>query len=176
VLGCEKHVRVITSRLAAAFVFAFLLAITAEASAADEIKPRAGILLSGLIQFPREQTMTIQTGARDSSKRLTVLMGFDGRCKGGGIGETWISRIESRPTVRVRDGRFSADLAGTARNLGGVKGRVGEFRWRLTGRFTERDVAVARVTGTAEIRVEGRIISRCKIAEPARVRLAIRSR
>ena len=39
--------------------------------------------------------------------------------------------------MRVRDGRFSADLTGIARNLGGVKGRTGEFRWRLTGRFTD---------------------------------------
>lgn len=163
-----------TFRLAAMFVFPFLLAGATEASAADGIEPRAGTLLSGMIQFPRPQAMTIETDARDSSK-LTVRMGFDGRCKGGGIGEAWASNIESRPTVRVRDGRFSADLTGTARNLGGVSGRTGEFTWRLTGRFTARDVATATVTGTANIRAGGRIISRCKIADPADVRLAIRS-
>jgi hypothetical protein len=162
-----------TFRLAAMFAVPFLLAGVSKASAADDVKPRPGVLLSGAVKFPREQTMTVQTDARDGSK-LTVRMAFDGRCKGGGIAEAWASRIESRPTVRVRDGRFSADLAGTARDLGGVKGRVGQFTWRLTGRFTERDVAVATVTGNAEIVVGRRVVSRCKIAAPADVRLAIR--
>jgi hypothetical protein len=163
-----------TFRLAGMFVFPFLLAGVAEASAADEIVPRPGVLLSGAVQFPRQQAMTIETDPRGGSK-LTVRMAFDGRCKGGGIGEAWASRIASRPTVRVRNGRFSADLSGTARDLGGVKGRTGQFTWRLTGRFTERDVAVATVTGRADIVVGRRVVSRCKIASPARVRLAIRS-
>jgi hypothetical protein len=163
-----------TFRLAAMFVFPFLFAGVTEAAAADEIEPRSGVLLSGAVQFPREQAMSIQTDPRDSSK-LTVRMAFDGRCKGGGIGEVWASRIESRPTVRVRNGRFSANLSGTARDLGGVKGRVGRFSWRLTGRFTDRDVAVATITGSADIRAGGRVVSRCKIAAPADVRLAIRS-
>jgi hypothetical protein len=163
-----------TFRLAAMFVFPFLFAGASEAFAAGEIEPRAGILLSGTVQFPRPQLMTIATDPRDSSK-LTVRMGFDGRCKGGSLGEAWVANIRTRPTVRVRDGRFSADLTGSARNLGGVKGRIGEFSWRLTGRFTERDVAVATVTGSADIRVGKRVISRCKIAEPSQVRLALRS-
>jgi hypothetical protein len=163
-----------TFRLAAMFVFPFLFAGVSNASAADEIEPRPGVLLSGTIQFPRAQTMSVETDARDGSK-LTVRMGFDGRCKGGGLAEAWASRVETRPFVRVRDGRFSADLTGTARNLGGVSGRTGEFTWRLTGRFSARDVATATVTGSANIRVDGRIISRCKIADPATVRLAIRS-
>ena len=155
------------------FVFSFLFVGASGALAADEVEPRAGILLSGTVQFPRSQLMTIATDPRDGSK-LTVRMGFDGRCKGGGLGEAWVANIPTRPTVRVRDGRFSADLTGTARDLGGVKGRTGEFSWRLTGRFTDRDVAVATVTGSADIKVGRRVISRCKIAEPAQVRLAIR--
>jgi hypothetical protein len=162
-----------TFRLAAMCVVPFLLAGASEASAAD-VEPRPGVLLSGAVQFPREQTMTIQTDSRDGSK-LTVRMAFDGRCKGGGIGEAWASQIESRPTVRVRNGRFSADMTGTARDLGGVKGRTGQFTWRLTGRFTERDVAVATLTGSADIVVGRKVVSRCKIAAPADVRLAIRS-
>jgi hypothetical protein len=163
-----------TFRLAAMCVFSLLLAGVSEASAADEIEPRPGIVLSGAVQFPRAQTMTIRTDARDGSK-LTVWMAFDGRCKGGGIGEAWASQIESRPTVRVRNGRFSADLSGTTRDLGGVKGRIGQFRWRLTGRFTDPDVATATVTGSADVLVGRRVISRCRIAAPADVRLAIGS-
>jgi hypothetical protein len=163
-----------TFRLAAMCVFPFVLAGASTASAADEIEPLPGALLSGAVQFPREQAMTIQADARDGSK-LTVRMAFDGQCKGGGIGEAWASRIASRPTVRVRNGRFSADMSGTARDLGGVKGRIGHFTWRLTGRFTDRDVAVATVTGSADILVGRRVISRCKIAAPTDVRLAIRS-
>jgi hypothetical protein len=163
-----------TFRLAAICVFAFLLTAVSEASAADEIVPRPGLLLSGAVRFPREQTMTVETDPRDGSK-LTVRMAFDGRCKGGGIGEVWASRIESRPIVRVRNGRFSADMSGTVRDLGGVKGRTGQFSWRLTGRFTDRDVAVATVTGSADIVVGRRVVSRCKIAAPADARLAIRA-
>jgi hypothetical protein len=163
-----------TFGLAAVFVFPFLLTGASEASAADAIEPRPGVLLSGAVQFPREQPMTIETDPRDSSK-LTVRMAFDGRCKGGGIGEVWASRIESRPIVRVRKGRFSAAMTGTARDLGGVKGRIGQFTWRLTGRFTASDVAVATVTGSADILVGRKVVSRCKIAGPADVRLAIRS-
>jgi hypothetical protein len=163
-----------TFRLAAICVFALLLTAVSEASAADEIVPRPGLLLSGAVRFPREQTMTVETDPRDGSK-LTVRMAFDGRCKGGGIGEVWASRIESRPIVRVRNGRFSADMSGTVRDLGGVKGRTGQFSWRLTGRFTDRDVAVATVTGSADIVVGRRVVSRCKIAAPADARLAIRA-
>ena len=50
--------------------------------------------------------------------------------------EIWAANIATKPTVRVKDGRFSAKLTGTARNLGGVEGRTGEFRWKFSGRFT----------------------------------------
>jgi hypothetical protein len=143
-------------------------------AAAPPIEPSAGVVLSGAIQFPREQAMTVATGPRDGS-RLTVAMGFDGKCRGGGIGETWASNIPTDQIVRVKDGKFSAKLTGVMRRLGGVDGRSGEFRWALTGRFIQNDVALATVTGTANVRVGGRVVSRCKIAEPATVRLAIRS-
>lgn len=148
----------------------------ASAAAAEEQNPdpRPGILLSGSIQFPRPQTMSIQTDRRNGSP-LTISMGFDGRCRGGRIGEAWASRVPTRQDVPVKDGRFSATLNGTVRNLGRVEGRTGEFHWRITGRFLERDVATATVSGTADIRVGGRVVSRCKIAEPTTVRLAVRS-
>ena len=72
--------------------------------------------------------------------------------------------------MRVRDGRFDATLTGVSRSLGA--GRTGHFEWTFTGRFTKRDVAVATVTGTAEIRKDGKTISRCKTSKPASVRLA----
>ncbi len=156
-------------RLAAMFVAPFVLAGAGSAFAAGETAPRAADL-SGSIQFPRPQTMSIATRSRAGSK-LTVRMGFNGRCTGGGLSEVWVSNIRSRPRVRVRDGRFTARLTGTSRNLGGVRGRTGKFRWRVTGRFTTRDVAVATVTGTAQIRLRGRVVSRCKIAAPTDVRL-----
>ena len=153
------------------FVAPFVLAGTTSAFAAGETAPRAGILLSGTIPFPRPQTMSIATGSRDGSN-LTVRMGFHGRCSGGGLSEVWVSNVPSRPTVRAaRDGRFTAALTASSRSLGGVSGRVGEFSWRLTGRFTARDAAVATVTGTAAIRLNGRIVSRCRIASPTTVRL-----
>jgi hypothetical protein len=119
--------------------------------------------------------MWMETDRRDGT-RVTVGMGFDGRCRGGGLKEAWASRIPARQTVRVRGGEFSANLTGVARNLGNVRGRTGEFSWRLVGRFVEDAVVNATVTGTAELKLNGRVISRCKIDEPASVRLAIRSR
>jgi hypothetical protein len=131
------------------------------------------VAMRGAIQFPRAQSMSIETDARDANK-LKVRMGFDGKCKGGGLGEAWVSTILAKPSVRVRDGRFSADLTGTERDFGGVKGRSGEFTWKLTGRFTSEDVVTATVSGTAEIKSGRKVISRCKIAEPASVRLTVR--
>jgi hypothetical protein len=160
-------------RLAAVLAVSLLLPATA-AAAQQEVKPRAGVLLSGQIQFPREQGMALRTDAGDSS-RLDVTMGFDGRCRGGGLGEVWAAYIPARQTVRVRDGRFSARLTGVARDLGGVEGRSGHFRWKLSGRFLTPETARATVSGTAEVRLDGRVISRCKIAEAAPVRLAIRT-
>lgn len=140
------------------------------AVAAEPVKPRANVILSGEIKFPRAQGMYVQTGARDGS-RLTVALGFHGRCKGGGLSEVWSSNVAAKPVVRVRDGRFDGTLTGVARNLGGVTGRTGHFTWTFKGRFTERTVAVGTVSGTAEIRVNGKTISRCKTSKPAGVRL-----
>jgi hypothetical protein len=155
----------------AALIF---LSGAATASAADPVVPRAGVLLSGAIQFPRAQNMMIETD-RDDSSKLTVRMGFDGKCKGGGLREVWSANVTASPRVRVRAGRFSATLTGTVRNLGRVEGRTGVFRWRLTGRFVRRDVVTATVTGSADVRIDGKTVSKCKIADPAAVRLAIRS-
>jgi hypothetical protein len=157
-------------------VLAALLALlgAAPAHAAEPVKPRAGVLLSGQIQFPRAQRMTIRTGAADGT-RLTVAMGFDGRCKGGGLGEVWAGSVRTTRAIRARDGRISATLTGSVRNLGGITGRSGVFKWRVVGRFVKRDVVTAVVTGTGEVRIDGKVISRCKIADPASVRLAIRS-
>src|SRR4051812_28495294 len=148
--------------------------LAATAVAAGNVEPKAGVQLDGSIKFPREQRMTIETDARDGT-RLKVRMGFDGKCTGGGLREAWASTILAKPTVRVRGGRFSAGLTGTARNLGGVTGRTGEFTWKLTGRFVAEDVVSATVSGTAAIKKDGRVFSRCKIASPTAVRLAVRS-
>ena len=163
-----------TIRFVAALTSALVVAGSSAAMAADAIKPRRGVLLTGMVHFSRPQEMTLRTGRSDGS-RLTVRMAFDGKCKGGGLGEAFASGVLTRQTVRVRDARFSSDLSGTVRNLGGMKGRSGEFRWHLAGHFTKRDVAVATVTGTAQIKKGKRVISRCKIAKPATVRLARRT-
>jgi hypothetical protein len=158
----SRRVVVLTSLL--------MLLWTATASA-DE--PRPGIQLSGKIQFPRAQSMSIKTDATDGT-RLTVALGFDGRCQGGGIGEAWASNIASKPVVRAADGRVSATLTGSVKRLGGVNGRVGNFRWRLTGRFTGGDVFVGTVDGTAEVSSNGKTVSHCSIARPTSVRLTRR--
>jgi hypothetical protein len=162
------------SRRIAALAVLIALSGASAASAAQDVEPLAGVMLSGRIQFPRAQEMSIQTDPRDGN-RFTAYLGFDGRCRGGGLSEVWASNILARPVVRVRDGRFSRRLSGTARNLGRVEGRTGSFRWKFSGRFVARDVVAATVSGEAEVRMRGRVISRCKIAEPASVRLAIRS-
>src|SRR3954466_8510884 len=100
-----------------------VLAGASAASAREPVGPRAGVLLSGAIDFPRQQNMAIQTDAKDGTK-LTVMMGFDGKCKGGGLGEIWSSNVPARPLVRVADGRFAATLTGTMRKLGGVENRT----------------------------------------------------
>jgi hypothetical protein len=143
------------------------------ASAAAVVEPKAGVLMRGAIQFPREQSMSIETDARDRNK-LKVRMGFDGKCTGGGLQEAWASTILAKQSVRVTGGRFSADLTGTARNLGGVTGRTGEFKWTVSGRFLSEDAATATVTGSAVIKKHGRVFSHCKIAKPTSVRLAVR--
>jgi hypothetical protein len=148
-----------------------VLAGAVPAAAKKPVQPQAGVQLSGMIDFPRQQRMTIQTDAADGS-RLSVAMGFDGRCKGGGLGELWAANVRATPEIRVRDGRIAANLTGTSRALG--QGRTGVFKWRLTGRFVARDVVVATVTGSAEVRVDGKTVSKCRIAGPADVRLAVR--
>jgi len=158
-------------RRIAALAVVFLLSGVSVASA---VEPQPGVLLSGKIKFKREQAMSVQTDPRDGSK-LTAYLGFDGKCRGGGLSEIWASNIVTKPTVRVKDGRFSAELTGTANKIGGVEGRKGHFRWKFSGRFTARDVVTATVSGEADVRVRGKKVSTCKIASPASVRLAIRS-
>lgn len=152
--------------LAAAAAVPFLFA------AAQDVQPRPGVQLTGAIQFPRPQAMTVETHPADGN-RLTVRLGFDGRCRGGGLGEIWSSNVLARPVVRVRKGRFDARLRGSIRGIGGVADRRAEFTWRFSGRFLNRDSARAKVSGSAIVRAgNGRVISRCSIARPASVRLA----
>jgi len=161
------------SRIAALAVV-FVLSGVSAASAKQAVEPRPGVLLSGTIQFPREQAMSVQTDPRDGSK-LTAYLGFDGKCRGGGLSEIWAANIATKSVVRVKDGRFSAKLTGVARNIGGVEGRMGSFRWKFSGRFVARDVISATVSGEASVRVRGKTVSKCKIASPASARLALRS-
>jgi hypothetical protein len=157
-------------RVIAPLVASSLLVLVPVASAAQDVEPRAGIMLTGPIEFPREQGMSIRTDPLDGA-RMTVALGFDGRCKGGGLGELWASNIPVRKTVKVKRGRFSARLTATVRDFGGVEGRTARFRWRLTGRFVAEDVATAKVTGDARVRRRGHKPARCRIASPASVRL-----
>ncbi len=140
----------VPAAVAGSLVLAGIACAVAE-GAAPAVEPRPGVQLSGTIQFPRPQAMWMETDRRDGT-RVTVGMGFDGRCRGGGLKEVWASRIPARQTVRVRGGEFSANLTGVARNLGEVRGRTGEFSWRLVGRFVEDAVVTATVTGTAEVK------------------------
>jgi hypothetical protein len=156
--------------LVAALSAASLLALTPAAVAGQPPVPLAGTMFSGNIRFPRQQGMTLSINAHDPS-RATAAVGFDGRCKGGGIGEFWAAFIPARETVRIRHGRFSAKLTGTTRDVGGIAGRTGTFRWKLSGRFSDPATATATVSGTAELRLRGHVISRCRIAGRARVEL-----
>src|SRR3954471_18079805 len=129
------------SRRTVALAALSALAGVAPAAAAEPVKPRAAALLSGHIQFPRAQRMTIRTDAADAT-RLTVTMGFDGRCRGGGLRELWAGDVRATPELRARDGKLNASLTGTTK----LQGRTGVFKWRLTGRFVDRDVVQATVT------------------------------
>ena len=82
--------------------------------------------------------------------------------------------MPAKPVVRAADGRVSATLTGSVKRLGGVNGRVGNFRWRLSGRFVEKDVFTGTVDGTADVVVNGKTVSHCRIASPSSVRLAVR--
>jgi hypothetical protein len=160
------------SRRIAVLAVVFLLSGASAARADKVIVPKAGVLLSGKVKFPRAQQMWLRTADEDGT-RLTVAMAFDGRCRGGGLGEVWAANIPGKPTVRVVDGRFTATLTGTLQHLGGVDGRVGHFHWRLRGRFVQPTVVSATVTGRADVKVGRKTVSRCKIAKPARVRLEL---
>jgi hypothetical protein len=140
---------------------------------AADVVPKPGAILTGVIKFPRAQQMRIETDPANGSKFL-VRMGFDGKCKGGGIQEAWVSLLKAKPTVRVSAGRFSATVKATERDFGEVEGRTAQFTWKLSGRFTAEDAVRATVGGTAVIRDRRhKVISRCEIAKPARVRLSV---
>lgn len=159
-----------TIRAVLAGVFAFAC-IAVPAHGAADVEPRAGVMLTGKIDFPRAQAMTVTTHAADGN-RMTARLGFDGRCRGGGLGELWSSNVLAKPVVRVRDGRFNARLTGSISNVGGVRERTADFSWRFSGRFVSPTVVRATVSGTAIVRGrEGRVVSRCKTAKPASVRL-----
>jgi hypothetical protein len=162
------------SRRTAVLAVVFLLSGASAARADKPVEPQAGVMMSGKVKFPRAQEMTIRT-APDNGSRLTVAMAFDGKCKGGGLDEVWASNVAAKPKVRVVEGNFAATLTGTLKRLGGVDGRVGHFRWRLSGRFREPSVVTGSVTGRLDVKVAGKTISRCRIAKPASVRLAIQS-
>jgi hypothetical protein len=146
------------------------LAGPAVAARADVVVPRPNSVLTGSIRFPRHQGMTIRTGHGDGT-RLTLAMGFDGRCTGGGLGEVWAAFVPVRETVHLKGASFDVDVTGASRRLGGVAGRTGEFSWTLTGRFVDRDTVTAKVTGSAVVRSRGKVISRCRITKPASVKL-----
>lgn len=139
---------------------------------AQGVVPRAGAQLTGSIHFPRAQGMALDIDDQDTS-RAKASLGFDGLCKGGGVGEFWAKFVPARETVRIRDGRFSAKLTGTTKNVGRVSGRSGTFHWQLKGRFLDRETATATVTGRAEVRQGKRVVSRCKIAKATTVRLKL---
>jgi hypothetical protein len=145
-------------------------AMVAADSAGAAVTPVRGAMLTGSIQFPRPESMSLQVDRVDASK-LTAQLGFDGPCSGGGIGEVWVAYVKARETIRVVNGAFDARLTGNQSNLGGVAGRTGAFSWRLTGRFTDSGTATATVSGTAVVRSGGRVVSRCKILKAASVRL-----
>ncbi len=146
-----------------------MLAVAAAILAlAPGVQPLAGESVSGSIAFPRRQKMSIDVGARD---RLTLRLGFDGHCAGGGIDELWMSYVPARQTLRVRDGAFSGRVTGVSRGVGGRDAWTGHFTWRISGRFTDHEVATATVSGSVIVRSGGRAVSRCDTARPARARL-----
>jgi hypothetical protein len=151
---------------------ALTLGLAPAAPAAQAPVPTPGTVLRGKIGFPRAQGMTLSIDGRNPS-RATAALGFDGKCKGGGIGEFWAAFVPARETLRIRHGRFTTHLTGVARNVGGVTGRTGSFKWKLRGHFTDTDTATALVSGTAVLRSGGHAVSRCKTVRPAAVRLTL---
>jgi hypothetical protein len=140
---------------------------------APGVQPLAGESVSGSIAFPRKQRMSIDVGARD---RLTLRLGFDGRCKGGGIDELWMSYVPARETLRVRKGAFSGRVTAVSRGVGGNDAWTGHFSWRISGRFTAHEAVSATVSGSVIVRSKGRAVSRCDITRPAKARLRGKSR
>jgi hypothetical protein len=140
---------------------------------APGVQPLAGESVSGSIAFPRPQKMSMVVGARD---RLALRLGFDGRCAGGGIDELWMSFVPARQTLKVRSGAFSGRVTGVSRGVGGRDAWTGHFTWRVSGRFTDHEVASATVSGSVIVRSGGRAISRCDTARPATARLRAASR
>ena len=146
-----------------------MLAFAAVALAlAPSVQPVAGDSVAGSIAFPRRQKMSIDVGAAD---RLSLRLGFDGRCKGGGIDELWMSYVPVRETLRVRGGAFAGRVTGVSEGVGGRAGWTGHFTWRVSGRFTAHEVASVKVSGSVIVRAHGRKVSRCDIARPANARL-----
>ena len=135
---------------------------------APGVQPLAGESVSGPIAFPRPQKMSILVGARD---RASLRLGFDGRCAGGGIDELWMSFVPVKQTLRVRDGAFSGRVTGVSRGVGGREAWTGHFTWRVSGQFTDHEVASATVSGSVIVRSGGHAVSRCDTSRPARVRL-----
>jgi len=135
---------------------------------APGVQPLAGESVSGSIAFPRPQRMTLAVGARD---RLTLRLGFDGRCKGGGIDELWMSFVPARETLKLRSGAFSGRVTAVSQGVGGHDAWTGHFSWRVSGRFTAHEVATAKISGSVIVRSNGRAVSRCDITRPATARL-----
>ena len=140
---------------------------------APGVQPLAGESVSGSIAFPRAQKMSIDVRAGD---RLSLRLGFDGRCAGGGLGELWMSFVPARQTLRVRNGAFSGRVTGVSRGVGGRDAWTGHFTWRVSGRFTDHGVASATVSGSVIVRSGGKAVSRCDTARPAGARLRAASR
>ena len=146
-----------------------VLAVAAAVLAlAPGVQPLAGESVSGRVAFPRPQKMSIDVGARD---RLSLRLGFDGRCAGGGIDELWMSYVPARQTLRVRKGSFSGRVTGVSRGVGGREAWTGHFTWRVSGQFTDHEVVSATVSGSVIVRSGRRAVSRCEIARPTRARL-----
>jgi hypothetical protein len=141
------------------------------AAAAADVAPEPGQILTGELAFPRAQSMRIETDLKDGSK-LLLRLGFDGKCKGGGLGEAWASTVEAKPQLRVRNGRFAGNVRGVEVSVGGVKDRTADFRWKVKGRFTAPDAATVTVEGRALIKHKGKIVSRCEIAKPVTAKLS----
>jgi hypothetical protein len=136
-------------------------------AAGGGVQPAAGDYVAGRAAFPRPQHMSIQVG---SESQLTLRLGFDGRCTGGGLGELWIADVPASGTLRAKNGAFAGHVTGSDADV--VAGRVTSFAWTVSGRFTGRRSATATVDGRATVRSHGRVVSRCRIARPAPARLS----